>query len=198
MMHPTIRFGSLALLVLASASMSIPAQAQIYKWVDDEGMTHYSNQAPLKSAKPVKLVSPARPPVYVPELDYVQPAYPATYGGAWETAQQAQAPRSYPDRRASNDANARLAYDSCLAQRRVDCSESSSYMPSARPVVVIGARRQPQPFVPTQAITGLTAGNVTGTTGIMPGTFNEPGAITAGNAVTFGPQPFSNVPGGRR
>ena len=55
-------------------------------------------------------------------------------------------------------------------------------MPYVGPIAVVPLRHR-RPVLVRTSFTGLTAGNVVGP-GIMPGTFNGPNAITAGN-VTF-------------
>ncbi|HEY6241992.1 MAG TPA: hypothetical protein VIW78_14290, partial [Burkholderiales bacterium] len=72
------------------------------------------------------------------------------------------------------------AYDRCLSDRRVDCDYGD--MPYAGPIAVVPVRHR-HPVLVRTSFTGLNAGNVVGP-GIMPGTFNGPNAITAGN-VTF-------------
>jgi hypothetical protein len=69
------------------------------------------------------------------------------------------------------------AYERCLADRRVDCDYGG--MPYAGPIAVVPIRHR-RPMLVRTSFTGLSAGNVVGP-GIMPGTFNGPNAITAGN-----------------
>jgi hypothetical protein len=58
----------------------------------------------------------------------------------------------------------------------VDCEYGTPY---AGPIAVVPIRHR-RPLLVRTSFTGLTAGNVVGP-GIVPGTFNGPGAITAGN-----------------
>jgi hypothetical protein len=77
-------------------------------------------------------------------------------------------------------------YERCFADRRVDCDAYGDlYPPYAGPIVVAHARhRHPFPIQGAR-LTGVTAGNVVGP-GIIPGNFNGPRAVTAGNLVAFG------------
>lgn len=43
------------LLVLALSLSLIPARAEIYRWVDDKGVTHYGDKPPKDGVKPVEL-----------------------------------------------------------------------------------------------------------------------------------------------
>src|SRR3954471_3628605 len=51
-----------ALLVSILAWGPGPALAQIYRWVDEKGVTHYEEKPAAKSAKPVDLVDPTGAP----------------------------------------------------------------------------------------------------------------------------------------
>src|SRR5438045_3727265 len=57
-----------AALLCASAVMALPAQAQMYKWVDDKGVVSYSNTPPATSTKKVEAV-PERVSVYTPDAE---------------------------------------------------------------------------------------------------------------------------------
>jgi hypothetical protein len=69
------------------------------------------------------------------------------------------------------------AYDGCRADRRVDCDYGGA--PYVGPIAVVPIRHR-RPVLVRTSFTGRTAGNVAGP-GIVPGTFNGPNAITAGN-----------------
>ena len=70
-------------------------------------------------------------------------------------------------------------YERCLAERRVDCDSYGATLPYAGPIAVVPVRHR-RPVLVRTSFTGRSAGNVVGP-GIMPGTFNGPNAITAGN-----------------
>ncbi|MDB5969273.1 MAG: hypothetical protein JWQ90_1723 [Hydrocarboniphaga sp.] len=63
------------LLFLPLLLIALPAQAEIYRWVDAEGHAHYGDKAPTPGAKPVQL----------PPLQFIS-------GGANATAAAALAP----------------------------------------------------------------------------------------------------------
>jgi hypothetical protein len=193
----TLRSMLRALRVLLAAAAGLgssiaPASAQVYKWVDDTGATHYSDQAPAKgkSKKKTEIVSD-RLSLYSPPSPSQVPAShsksdPALYNRIEALERQLQAEREARNSVAAAEARASLAfYERCLADRRVDCDAYGSlYPPYAGPIVVARARhRHPLPVRGTSP-TGITAGNVVGP-GIIPGNFNGPGAVTAGNLVTF-------------
>ena len=181
-------------VVLAAAAglgaFIAPASAQVYKWVDDRGVTHYSDQAPAKGTKKAGVV-PDRLSVYStpsPSLSPVSYAKsdPAVYNRIEALERELQAEREARNSVAAAEARASLAfYERCLADRRVDCDAYGGlYPPYAGPIVVARARhRHPLPVRGT-SLTSLTAGNVVGP-GIGPGNFNGPGAVTAGNLVAF-------------
>src|SRR5438046_1094152 len=51
--------------VILLAAVGAPAYAQIYKWVDEAGKTHYSDQAPAGGKKPATVAD--RISVYAPD-----------------------------------------------------------------------------------------------------------------------------------
>lgn len=185
----------LRVLLTAAAGLGAsvaPASAQVYKWVDDAGATHYSDQAPVKgTSKRRAEIVPDRLSLYSPPSPSQVPAShsksdPALYNRVEALERQLQAEREARNSVAAAEARASLAfYERCLADRRVDCDAyGDPYPPYTGPIVVARARhRHPLPVRGT-SLTGLTAGNVVGP-GIIPGNFNGPGAVTAGNLVAF-------------
>ena len=174
---------SLVSAVILLAAAGGPAHAQIYKWVDEAGKTHYSDTAPAGG----KLDTVAeRISVYTPD--------PALLARAAAIAVPDAALSNRVDRLERQVHTARLArqqqelsftqasqsvYERCLAERRVDCDSYPGTMPYAGPIAVVPVRHR-RPILVRTSFTGLSAGNVVGP-GIMPGTFNGPNAITAGN-----------------
>ncbi len=170
---------SAVILLTAAAG---PAHAQIYKWVDEAGKTHYADTAPTR-AKKVDTVAD-RISVYTPD--------PALFARAAATAGSDPVLSDRVDRLERQLHAERLArqqyelaafsqaaYERCVSERRVDCDGYSGTMPYAGPVAVVPLRHR-RPIRVRASFTGLAAGNVAGP-GIMPGTFNGPNAITAGN-----------------
>src|SRR6266851_3909282 len=145
-----------SLVVILLAAAGGPAHAQIYKWVDEAGKTHYSDTAPAGGRK-VDTVSD--------RVDRLERQLHAE-----------RLARQQVDLAAFSQA----AYERCVSERRVDCDYGGA--PYAGPIAVVPIWHR-RPILVRTSFTGLTAGNVVGP-GIMPGTFNGPNAITAGN-VTF-------------
>jgi hypothetical protein len=173
---------SLVSVVILLAATGGPAHAQIYKWMDETGKTHYSDQAPA-GGKKIDTVAD-RISVYAPD--------PALLARAAATAGSDPVLSDRVDRLERQLHAERLArqqyelaalsqagYERCLAERRVDCDSYGGTMPYAGPIAVVPVRHR-RPILVRTSFTGLTAGNVVGR-GIMPGTFNGPNATTAGN-----------------
>jgi hypothetical protein len=187
----------LGALAFAGLAIFVPQVcAQVYKWVDDNGVTHYSDQAPAKGkfAKKTEIV-PDRLSLYSPSPSLVPVAYsksdPGLNNRIEALERQILAERLARDEIAAADARASLAvYERCLADRRVDCDAYGGlYTPYAGPIVVAGAHhRHPFPVRGT-SLTGVTTGNAFGP-GIIPGNFNGPRAVTAGNLVALGMSPM--------
>ena len=179
-----------SLLLLAALVCVSPVKAEVFKWVDESGVTHYSDRSPtVKSAE----VVPERISVYKPDAALIRAMSAPRVDRRLENRinaleRQLQQERLYRQQAALSEEQAmKAAYEQCLAERRVDCNERNLYPGyAAAPIVIARPHRAPRPVVPLRPTRGLTAGNVIGP-GIMPGNFNGPGAITAGNVVTFAP-----------
>ena len=140
--------------------------AQVYKWVDGNGVTHYSDQAPAEG-KPVAI--PEKLSVYSQSPYYQPVAYsrgdPILNGRIEALERQLRAERESRESVAAAQAQAALAaYERCLAERRVDCDEYSGFYPPygwGGPVAVsYGRFRRPHPAPRASPLTGITAGNV--------------------------------------
>src|SRR5881296_594669 len=164
-----------SLLVILLGAGSGPACAQIYKWVDEAGKTHYSDQAPA-GGKKLETVAD-RISVYAPD--------PSLLTRAAATAVPDPALSNRVDRLERQQQElaftqaSQSVYERCLAERRVDCDSYGGTLPYAGPIAVVPIRHR-RPVLVRTSFTGRSAGNVVGP-GIMPGTFNGPNAITAGN-----------------
>jgi hypothetical protein len=179
---------SLVSVVILLAAAGGPAYAQIYKWVDDAGKTHYSDKAPASGKKPVTVAD--RISVYTPDPSLLARAAatagpdPALSDRMDRLERQLHAERLARQQveLAAFTQASQSAYERCLAERRVDCDGYGGTMPYVGPIVVVPVRHR-RPILVRTSFTGLSAGNIVGP-GIMPGTFNGPNAVTAGN-VTF-------------
>jgi hypothetical protein len=124
----TSHFVHRILAVVAAAVLASPAGAQLYKWVDDKGVTNYGS-APPANARNVQKVDESNPRVStVPGLK------PEEVQAGENRALQQKVDGLERDleaqRRATADAQARAAADTqwrerCLADRRVDCDDPS-------------------------------------------------------------------------
>ena len=161
-----MKTSSLVSLVILLAAAS-PAHAQIYKWVDESGKTHYSDKAPAGGKKADTLVD---------RISVYTPAAPAPRAEPAPAATVALADKV--DRLERQLAAEQLARQQVeLAAYAQAQASQAAYYPYAVPVAVPKHHRRPDGFRP---FPGPNAANVVGP-GIMPGTFNGPNAITAGN-----------------
>lgn len=149
---------SFRLALLAAALVAaMPASAEMYKWVDDNGVVTYSNTPPTaRQPKKIEAV-PERVSVYTPDAELSKAMSPEAKRDAkisklekqLEAERRArqsatQAHRATPTERQS------AAYERCVADRGVDCDAirngaSASYG-AGYPYVVVGARTPPVPF----------------------------------------------------
>ena len=168
-------------VILLTAACA-PVYAQIYKWVDEAGKTHYSDQAPAVGKKSDTVAD--RISVYSPDPSLLARAAasaapdPALSDRVDRLERQLHAER-LARQQVDLAAFSQAAYERCISERRVDCDSYGGTMPYAGPIAVVPVRHRRPVFVRT-SFTGRGAGNVVGP-GIMPGTFNGPNAITAGN-----------------
>jgi len=171
-----------SLLVILLAATGGPACAQIYKWVDEAGKTHYSDQAPAGGKKLDTVAD--RISVYAPDPSLLARAAATPEQNPVLSDRVDRLERQlYAERLARQQyelaAFSQAAYERCRSERRVDCDGYGETMPYAGPIVVVPVRHR-RPVLVRTSFTGLSAGNVVGH-GIMPGTFNGPNATTAGN-----------------
>src|SRR6266481_1868242 len=171
-----------SLVAILLAATGGTAYAQIYKWVDEAGKTHYSDQAPAGGKKPATIAD--RISVYAPDPTLLARAAaiaapdPALSNRVDRLERQLRAER-LARQQYELASLAQAAYERCVSERRVDCDAYDGSMPYAGPIAVVPVRHR-RPILVRTSFTGLGAGNVVGP-GIMPGTFNGPNAITAGN-----------------
>jgi hypothetical protein len=171
-----------SLVAILLAATGGTGYAQIYKWVDEAGKTHYSDTAPTGGKKPDTVAD--RISVYAPDpallARVAAPAEsnPVLSDRVERLERQLQAERLARQYEMATYAQmSQAAYDGCRADRRVDCDYGGA--PYVGPIAVVPVRHR-RPILVRTSFTGGTAGNLVGP-GIMPGTFNGPNAITAGN-----------------
>ena len=188
-------------ITLTAVLAAVPAFAQVYKWVDEKGVTNYSNEAPAdrKAVKKVDVVAD-KLSFYSPQESSTRAAAhsgvsPALADRIDRLERQLQAERQARQSAASaeSQALAAAAYQQCLADRRVDCDGYAGYLPYGAPLVVVAPfrHRHPVPF-PNVTVTGVTAGNVTVAIRAAGGRFNGTPGVTAAS----GPAPKAPTPRG--
>jgi len=152
------------------------AAADLYKWVDEHGVTNYSNELPAKAKAAKKLTNiEDRLSVYTPDKHLLQAveasrqkALDDVKSGRYE--RQLEAEHLARLRSGPSSPTLPQGYDPCLDAANVDLCNNRVYsgLPySGAPVAVLGRHSR---FLPQPQITpGTTAGNVVGFNGFMPG-----------------------------
>jgi hypothetical protein len=156
--------------------------AQIYKWVDEHGVTNYSNQQPTdpKTPQRVELVE-SNISIYTPDQSLLQ-AVEAFRIRSNEIGLKAAAPEASPSNQYATPVYVPVpvASDPCGGYREAYCNEFyTGYYPYA-PVVghrLLGRRHKRIP--PIRLKPGTIAGQVVGMRGYIPG--------NSANARRFGP-----------
>ena len=163
---------SLLVATLAMAGSPPSAAAQLYKWVDERGVTNYSNQPPADPNK-VKNVAPVEGSLSVYSPD---PALTRAVAAFQQENNRGLAARvDYLERQLEIERLARQ-YAAAMTPPPVPCangdcygSYGGSYYPAGGggffPIVGQKHKR----LVPAQLPVGVTAGNVNGMSGIIPG-----------------------------
>lgn len=130
-MRPFGPFGSIPLgriaCILALASMALPAMAQVYKWVDQDGRVHFGDNpprgvkadaVPIRPGPPSPAPASGAPPVESPAA---APATPAA--GAAPAASPPPAPAQPaappPPRNAAEAAKERERFEQAVKERRI-------------------------------------------------------------------------------
>jgi len=175
----------LGLLVAAAAITPLSAVgAQIYKWVDENGVTNYSNRQPAQATAPrtVRVVED-NISVYTPDPALTR-AVDAFRMRSNEIGANAAAPLAPPpsDYSAPVYVPVPVASDPCAESRAAHCNEFYPDFYPYAPVAGYGPRfrrhkRIPQVHIPP----GTIAGKVVGMDGYIPG--------NSANARRFGPAP---------
>lgn len=160
-----------ATFLLALMLVAGPTCAQLYKWVDKNGVTNYSNQPPADPAA-VKGLRPIedRVSVYAPDPALTQAVESMRQGSVRSGAGRApQSDDRIEGRQRGSPPAAVAVPDACLDSRSVDCSAIPGYAPYdgsyGYPPPYHRSRRLAQPNLTP----GTSAGQVTGDSGYIPG-----------------------------
>jgi hypothetical protein len=175
-----LRYARFILMLTVAACAPASAQ-QLYKWVDERGVTNYSNHPPAdpKSAKNVRPVED-RLSVYSPDPGLTQAIEDNQKNFDQRQRErarieamerQAEAERQAREQRAAAARQAQEAYDRCVAEGRPGCPGPQGiegfYYP---PVVVLPPRHRRQEHLPQNLPKpGTTAGHVTADNNFIPG-----------------------------
>jgi hypothetical protein len=158
----TMRAALKLLLASAAIAAAAPAGAQLYKWVDERGVTNYSSQPPADpgSARQLKEVED-RVSVYTPDAALLRDIEAFRRSAAEESRRPAQ--RAEPP---APPRPVRAAHDPCANGYNSDCNVPAiGYYP-----VYVKRHRPLAPYLPQSRLTpGVTAGNVVGMNGYTPG-----------------------------
>ena len=120
-------------ILLAAICAAAPACAELYKWVDERGVTNYSNEPPPVSAKTKKVDRVASTiSVYTPDASFMQ-AVKAVREQSIKALSEPEPERS-PVARIGPPQQS--GYDQCLASGRVGCEDLYS---TYYPVYTVGA-----------------------------------------------------------
>ncbi len=127
-------------LACAALVAALPAGAQMYKWVDENGTVSYSNSPPPETSRKKVVTVAERLSVYTPdpELTHALSAEGRREARANSLGRQLEAERA-AHRTPSppgNDLAARtaVAYERCIADRRIDCETIRSGVPGGDPM----------------------------------------------------------------
>lgn len=147
---------------LAAVFAAVPSGAQLYKWVDERGVTNYSNQPPAdpKSAKNLRPVED-RISVYTPDQALTQAVDDLRQGYDRATAERIAS----LERELEAERRARQ-YAGAAGGQPVYYGGYEPYEPE---VVFVPNRHRTRRFNQIQLPPGAIAGNVVGPNGFIPG-----------------------------
>lgn len=153
---------------------AVSAGADLYKWVDENGVTNYSNQPPSdpKAARRLVLIDD-RVSVYTPDKALAQAVDDFRRGEDRRAAERIRALEQQleAERRANQYviSTAPLAIDACPGGHGFDHCPAGAYYPYIAPIVIAPAHRRPRKIPQIQLTPGAAAGNVVGMEGFIPG-----------------------------
>lgn len=192
------------LVVIVAVFAAGAARAEVYKWVDKNGVTNYSAEPPrdLKAAKKVAVVE-ERLSTYTPNAPVstaiaVSPTPEVRAVADKLDSMQRQLDAERLQRQTASSAareTSAAAHERCVAERRVDCDNAGL---SNAPIIVVGRRRPPLPFVPTVNVTGVTAGNVVNAIAATGASVSRTPGAPSGNAPNSSAAPSNDAGVGLR
>lgn len=188
MAEMTVRTFIRCLIAVAAMLPVSAASAQIYKWVDENGVTNYSSQRPADTKAPQHVgVVESNISVYTPDRSLVQ-AVEAFRIRSNEIGVEASAPEASPVNRYAAPAYVPVpvASDPCGGYREANCNEFyTGYYPYAPVVGHRFYRRRHKRIPQIRLKPGTIAGQVVGANGYIPG--------NSAYARRFGPRPSHSL-----
>jgi hypothetical protein len=127
------------LIFLAAIGATVPAAAELYKWVDERGVTNYSNEPPPAAAPANKLARVENKiSVYTPDESFMQ----AVKALRERSIKAMSEPDPQRNPVARIEVSAQSGYEQCLQSGRLGCDDLySTYYPAYLPgVAVLPAR----------------------------------------------------------
>jgi hypothetical protein len=170
--------------VLMLASTTSVMSAELYKWVDERGVTNYSNEPPKSTNAKAVTLPEDRISVYTPEESVTREIERAKERYLRPPQPVPAAPRIIePDRRAVAPPPPPTGYDPCANPGDPNC-QAALYDRSP----VFQGRRSPAPLVQPQLPPGTIAGTATQGSGTVPGLSGSiPPSVTPGRSITRSP-----------
>ena len=148
------------LVFFAAIAATAPACAELYKWVDERGVTNYSNELPPAAATKNKVTRVGNTlSVYTPDESFMQAVQ------AWRerTIQRMSEPETQTQTVARASVPLQSGYEQCLLSGRLGCddlyrSHSLSYLPVAAgfPLRGVQAARFLNPHPPASRVTRVS------------------------------------------
>ncbi len=172
-----MRIAPIAFMLMTLGAPLVCA-AELYRWVDEKGVTNYSTQQPTEGKSVGKAATvPNTISVYTPDKDLLERVEAARHR-AIEAEKNPPPVQRAPREQASASTP---AIEPC---RTAECQQQAAnptyVIPG--PVVVAGSRRPPRQIPQIQLPRGATAGNVVGQDGYIPG-----------NSASVNPTPARNL-----
>ncbi len=116
---------ALSLLMFALVLVAVPAHAQIYRWVDDQGVVNYANKPPADGRQAARVDTRESRLSVIPIVQRV-----VRINGAPTLAQVPAAAVGFPgavDRMTVSNVQSALDWrERCFAERRVDCTNPTA------------------------------------------------------------------------
>ena len=134
------------MICFAAACAAAPASAELYKWIDERGVTNYSNEPPPAAATAKKLTRVENKiSVYTPDEGFMQ----AVKAMRERSLKALTEPEPQPVARYA--AQPLTGYEQCLQSGRLGCDDIyGSYYPGYYPLAFARRGVHPTRFLPSR------------------------------------------------